>query len=114
MINKYVDAFKCSQYEKVCGHICKINNNSVGIGGVLDKMEDIYFTNEMKNTEVKKTKHVDTDVIFNTNTKNIGIICKKCGAKETKYKMIASRSADEGMQTFCVCGKCNHKWKLYV
>jgi DNA-directed RNA polymerase subunit M/transcription elongation factor TFIIS len=37
--------------------------------------------------------------------------CRKCGARETSYYEVQTRSADEPMTQFITCLKCNNRWK---
>lgn len=38
--------------------------------------------------------------------------CKKCGSKKTFSYTKQMRCADEGTTVFCICVKCNHRWKF--
>lgn len=36
--------------------------------------------------------------------------CKKCGSNKVSSYSVQTRSADEGMTTFCTCLSCNARW----
>jgi len=40
--------------------------------------------------------------------------CKRCKAQDCSYKLVATRSGDEGMTAFCFCRQCRHSWKMSV
>jgi DNA-directed RNA polymerase subunit M/transcription elongation factor TFIIS len=44
--------------------------------------------------------------------KKVGIKCPQCQEQETTYRLMANRSADEGMTAHCSCRSCSHSWKI--
>ena len=42
----------------------------------------------------------------------IGFTCGKCNAADIRYRLIATRSADEGMTTHCECRKCGYVFRI--
>jgi len=44
--------------------------------------------------------------------KQIGLKCPECHERETRYKLVATRRADEGMTAHCSCRLCNHQWRI--
>lgn len=42
----------------------------------------------------------------------IGLKCPECHERETRYKLVANRRADEGMIAHCTCRQCNHQWRI--
>jgi DNA-directed RNA polymerase subunit M/transcription elongation factor TFIIS len=37
--------------------------------------------------------------------------CPECGVRNVQYTQMQTRSADEGMTSFCQCMSCLHRWK---
>ena len=56
---------------------------------------------------------VDADLLLGV-TKKVGLVCPKCYEQETTYKFLATRSADEGMPTYCTCRSCSHVWTMTI
>lgn len=38
--------------------------------------------------------------------------CRKCKSKKITYIQLQTRSADEGITTFCTCVECGTRWKI--
>ena len=38
------------------------------------------------------------------------VVCPKCKGSDTSYKLVQTRSADEGMTSICSCLGCGHRW----
>ena len=38
--------------------------------------------------------------------------CSKCETQDCSYRLVATRSGDEGMTAFCYCRVCKHSWKM--
>ena len=56
-------------------------------------------------------ERVDADTLLGL-TGNVGLQCGACKAYDTSYKMLATRSADEGMTAMCTCRQCHHQWTI--
>ncbi len=46
------------------------------------------------------------------NTAVTGFKCRKCGYEKCHLVTMQTRSADEGMTHFLICGRCGHKLKI--
>ena len=38
--------------------------------------------------------------------------CRKCGSTDVEWHQRQTRSADEGITTFCMCRGCGKRWKM--
>lgn len=54
---------------------------------------------------------VDADKLL-MNQKQVGLMCTRCKKQDTEYRLLATRSADEGMTAICVCRQCKFQWTL--
>jgi DNA-directed RNA polymerase subunit M/transcription elongation factor TFIIS len=54
---------------------------------------------------------VDDMKLFNIK-EHMGIKCPKCKSRNTSYRMLQNRSADEGMTSICNCNECSHSWVM--
>lgn len=61
--------------------------------------------------EPEGVKKVDADKLL-MNQKQVGLMCNRCKKQDTEYRLLATRSADEGMTAICVCRQCKFQWTL--
>ena len=40
--------------------------------------------------------------------------CRKCGKTDCSYRLVATRSGDEGLTAFCYCRNCQYNWKMIM
>lgn len=105
-----LDQFDDSEDLHTWNLICKLCD---GLEADTDhnKYESKWLSTNDKNEMPEDTVNVDTVLgVF----ENVGIQCRSCGKKETTYKLIATRSADEGMSAMCKCRHCHHEWLIKV
>lgn len=62
--------------------------------------------------EIKSKLDEQDEFITNPFTVVEGVlVCKKCGSNKTYSYTKQVRRADEGTTVFCICVKCNARWK---
>jgi len=85
---------------------CKISSKDVGMMNHYEfcpsRWESLI---ELKNRKSKNMNSVSLEA--NTDT----FTCKKCRSKKCTYYQAQTRSADEGITTFCQCLDCGTRWK---
>lgn len=101
-------------YKKLLYQTCYKISNDKDIKKILNNIkEDHIGWDSDIFKEIKAKLDKQDEFITNPFTVEEGVlVCSKCGSNKTYSYTKQIRRADEGTTVFCICVKCNSRWKI--
>ncbi len=77
----------------------------------LNAQDALYWKSEEYLCYKQTISPLDVDQLLDI-TDQVGIKCPECKERDCSYKLVQTRSADEGMTAMCSCRKCFNSWAI--
>ena len=95
---------------KACVDICHMSTDTLMVGTLVEKIHHMEDERRKLFQTMLQEKY---DSISKTSADTPSSLrCRRCGSVELMVEQKQTRSADEGMSVYCVCGTCNNRWTM--
>lgn len=93
----------------VCVHMATMPDAVLMRGTVTQRVRD---TEEERSNLFAKMLQEKYDSIKSRGDASASLRCRRCNSTEILVEQKQTRSADEGMSVYCLCGTCNNRWTM--